>query len=118
MSKKRVTVSLRTPPPSDVPPPPESGLAPAARSAVEGPVVRTRVGDRREVTLYLPVDVARQLFLRCAERNCDASALVAEALAAALSDPERREVEMPADLWSRARVWLGELWLHLSPRWA
>ena len=118
MSKKRVTVSLRTPPPSDVPPAPESGPASATRTAVEGLVARTRVGDCREVTLYLPVGLARQLFLRCAERNCDASLLVAEALAAALSDTERREVKMAADLWRRARAWLGELWLQVSPRWA
>jgi len=91
MGKKQVNVSLRKPPPAD---PDEfvagsdnaaASLAPRCEHSSEGPTIVTRAGERREVTLYLPVALARQLSVRCVELDCDMSGLVAEALVKALS---------------------------------
>jgi hypothetical protein len=113
MGKKQVAVSLRKPPPAD----PDAfvtggaDLAPASgfEHAAEGPTVVTRVGERREVTVYLPTALARELSVRCVELDRDMSSLVAEALVKTLS----LEVEIAAppalpppavlDPWSRAR---------------
>ncbi len=113
MGKKQVAVSLRKPPPAD-PDAFVSGGADVASASVcehaaEGPTVVTRVGERREVTVYLPTALARELSVRCVELDRDVSSLVAEALVKTLS----LEVEVapppalppPAmfDPWSRAR---------------
>jgi hypothetical protein len=51
-------------------------------------IVKTDAGrELREVTVYLPVDLARQMSLRCVEKDRDASNLVADALAAHLAEP-------------------------------
>jgi hypothetical protein len=124
MGKKQVNVSLRKPPPAD---PDEfvagsdnaaASLAPRCEHASEGPTIVTRAGERREVTLYLPVALARQLSVRCVELDCDMSRLVAEALVKTLSMdpvPPIASSEAPAALpapaaalpapaaWSRAR---------------
>jgi hypothetical protein len=124
MGKKQVNVSLRKPPPAD---PDEfvagsdnaaASLAPRCEHPSEGPTIVTRAGERREVTLYLPVALARQLSVRCVELDCDMSRLVAEALVKTLSMdpvPPIASSEAPAVLpapaaalpapaaWSRAR---------------
>src|SRR5215471_8019631 len=89
MGKKQVAVSLRKPPPADPDAFVSGGadLAPAPRCehAADGPTVVTRVGERREVTVYLPVALARELAVRCVELDRDMSSLVAEALVKSLS---------------------------------
>lgn len=91
MGKKQVNVSLRKPPATDpdtfVSGPDQStvSLVPRSENASEGPTVLTRVGERREVTLYLPVALARELSIRCVELNRDISSFVAESLTVTLS---------------------------------
>ena len=93
MAKKQVSVSLRKPPPSDVEAFVQNKDAPkpATREIVrtaESQVVTTRAGDRREMVVYLPEDVARQLSIRCLEMDRDMSNVIAEAV--------RRDLEAPA----------------------
>lgn len=113
MAKKQVDVSLRKPPPAD----PDGFVAGADKQAAaalnrcehasEGPTVVTRVGERREVTVYLPTALARQLSVRCVELDRDVSHVVAEALSKALSvdaTPAIGAIAAPVqDRWSRAR---------------
>jgi hypothetical protein len=115
MAKKQVAVSLRKPPPpadfdrfvagGDKPEAPAE-----APRATEGPVVTTRVGDRREVTIYLPQELARKLSVRCVELDRDMSNVIAEALSKTLEDPspELEPVVVPIDRWERARALLAE----------
>ena len=118
MGKKQVAVSLRKPPPSD----PDAFVtggekaeverpAPVAPRVVEGPSVTTRAGERRELTVYLPPELARKLSVRCLELDRDVSNVVAEALVEALEAPEPQPAESaPFDIaWARARVVLAEL---------
>jgi hypothetical protein len=125
MGKKQVAVSLRKPPPAD-PDAFVSGGAdnnlPASRCehAADGPTVVTRVGERREVTVYLPTSLARELSVRCVELDRDMSSVVAEALvkSLALEAPLPAPVVLPApaalpapatDRWSRARELVSQL---------
>ena len=117
MGKKQVAVSLRKPPPADpdafVSGGAEMISAPRCENAADGPTVVTRVGERREVTVYLPTALARELSVRCVELDRDMSSLVAEALVKSLS------IEIPAapalppppihDRWSRARSLIAGL---------
>ncbi len=120
MGKKQVAVSLRKPPPAD----PDAFVAgadktervalaapPMAPRVAEGPSVATRVGERRELTVYLPPELARQLSVKCLELDRDVSNVVAEAITASLAGPE--PVIAPASpietLTARARTLLGEL---------
>jgi hypothetical protein len=112
MAKKQVNVSLRKPPAdpdafvagADSP---GASLAPRCEHASEGPTVVTRAGERREVTVYLPVALARQLSVRCVELDRDVSSLVADALVKALSaepaPPIALNAAQPAAPWARAR---------------
>jgi hypothetical protein len=126
MGKKQVAVSLRKPPPAD----PDAFVAgggdanlsaPRCEHAADGPTVVTRVGERREVTVYLPTALARELSVRCVELDRDMSSMVAEALVKSLAFeaplpaalPAPAELPAPAsDRWSRAR----ELVSHLRTR--
>jgi hypothetical protein len=113
MAKKQVDVSLRKPPPADpdgfVTGSDKHATASLARCehVAEGPTVVTRVGERREVTVYLPTALARQLSVRCVELDRDVSHVVAEALVKTLSVEEGPPVRLAAaptvDRWSRAR---------------
>jgi hypothetical protein len=127
MGKKQVAVSLRKPPPAD----PDAFVAgggdanlsaPRCEHAADGPTVVTRVGERREVTVYLPTALARELSVRCVELDRDMSSVVAEALVkslafeaplpAALPAPLPVPAELPAlasDRWSRARELVTQL---------
>jgi hypothetical protein len=116
MGKKQVAVSLRKPPPAD----PDVFVAgaekterpvPAAPRVAEGPSVPTRSGERREVTVYLPPELARRLSVRCLELDRDVSNVVSEALANALAAPESASPETTAlDAWTaRARALLTDL---------
>jgi hypothetical protein len=117
MGKKQVAVSLRKPPPSD----PDAFVtggektepvrpAPVAPRVAEGPSVATRAGERRELTVYLPPELARKLSVRCLELDRDVSNVVAEALTGVLAAPEPAPVaKAPADsAWARARNLLVE----------
>ena len=93
MGKKQVAVSLRKPPPAD----PDAFVAgggegrPASTQiepATEGPTVLTRVGERREMTVYLPMPVARELSVRCVELDRDVSSVVTEAVVKMLAIEE------------------------------
>ncbi len=120
MGKKQVAVSLRKPPPAD----PDAFVAGTDGQAVvsrpehaaEGPTVLTRIGERREVTVYLPTALARQLSVRCVELDWDVSSVVCEALVKSLSleeplpEPTVPALPPPAfDRWSRARELVGQL---------
>jgi hypothetical protein len=121
MGKKQVAVSLRKPPPAD----PDAFVAGGAEStstamrtehAAEGPTVVTRVGERREVTVYLPTSLARQLSVRCVEMDRDVSSLVSEAVVKMLAIEIEEPVpvaELPPppvfDAWSRARGLVSQL---------
>ena len=87
MPKKPVAVSLRKPQaPADIDAfvsgassaPPVRAIA--AANGDSQPVVH---GEReyREMTLYLPSDVARKLSFYCMDMNCDMNRVVAEAVA-------------------------------------
>ena len=111
MAKKQVPVSLRKPP------------TPEATS-LSKPIadVATLAGERRELTVLLPIDVARQLAVRCLELDRDASAFVAEAVANALSSapPAARDVvtvTISGNAWARVRSRITELttWLPWTP---
>jgi hypothetical protein len=116
MGKKQVAVSLRKPPPVD----PNAFVtgAEAANAAapvplhsvVDGPVLTTRAGERREMTIYLPQDLARELAIRCVELDRDVSNLVAEAVTKALAIEEPVvPVAVPVDRWTRVRSLITEL---------
>ncbi len=119
MGKKQVDVSLRKPPPAD----PDAFVASADKQAAasiarcehasEGPTVVTRVGERREVTVYLPTALARQLSVRCVELDRDVSHVVAEAIAKTLSVEEAPPMALNAapfaDRWARARGVLAQV---------
>ena len=125
MGKKQVAVSLRKPPPAD----PDAFVAgggdaqasaSAEQRAAEGPNVVTRVGERRELTVYLPVALARQLSVRCVELDRDVSSLVAESLvktlaveetalsAAAALPPAPGPAPSVFDRWARARALVSQ----------
>ncbi|HEY2515800.1 MAG TPA: hypothetical protein VGI39_33250 [Polyangiaceae bacterium] len=125
MGKKQGAVSLRKPPPADpdafvngaasAPAPATVAVASVvptrAPSPMEGATVATRVGERREVTVYLPQDIARALSVRCVELDRDVSNLVAEALSKALAneEPMPEPALVPQDKWARARAVVDEL---------
>ena len=117
MGKKQVAVSLRKPPPADpdafVTGGADMASAPRCQHAAEGPTVVTRVGERREVTVYLPTALARELSVRCVELDRDMSSLVAEALVKTLSIEAAVPAALPPprdlDPWSRARALVAGL---------
>jgi hypothetical protein len=87
MSKKPVAVTLRKPQaPADA----DSfvggrGAGAPVRATPAHPIdaaAEVQHGARayRELTVYLPTDVARELSLYCMDRNCDVSRVVAEAV--------------------------------------
>src|SRR5687767_15853998 len=87
MPKKPVAVSLRKPQaPVDVDGFVGAASAPAsARETAKNPIasaadVRHGARDYREMTFYLPTEVARELSFYCTDRNCDANRVVAEAV--------------------------------------
>ena len=126
MGKKQVAVSLRKPPPpADFDRFVTGGEAPSvvaagpreAPSAESAPVVATRVGERREVTIYLPQDLARRLAVRCVELDRDTSNFVAEALVKTLDEAPVAKASLPSDPWDRARAIIAEWRARLPVRW-
>ena len=98
MSKKSVAVSLRRQEPRaeiDAFVAGEStGVAAAVPANVVDAVVQHGTREFREMTLYLPADVARQLSFHCIDRNCDANGVVAQAVTRFLS-PDAAEKAAP-----------------------
>lgn len=113
MSKKRVAVSLRKPQTRDNVEAFVEGQGAAAPTAASNavlekpmdaaPLLQHGALEYREMTLYLPVDVARQLSLYCMDRDCDVSRVVAEAVRKHVSAAEpRRVAHAPAGKWGGA----------------
>lgn len=133
MPKKPVAVSLRKPQPSanieafvagQSTQAPGSAMTPAR--AAESAVVQHGPREYREMTLYLPTDVARQLSFYCMDRDCDLNGVVAEAVTKLVASPVA-DANAPAErlgfdrasleaLLERSRRGLASLWA-LS-RWA
>ena len=118
MGKKQVAVSLRKPPPADqnafvagaTSAGSEAAAPPAGlQTAMDAPTVQTKTGERREMTIYLPQDLARKLSIRCVELDRDVSNLVAEALAKALDVEQPVAVVVPVDRWTKVRGIVNEL---------
>jgi hypothetical protein len=116
MGKKQVAVSLRKPPPADqnafvagAVPADAAAPPPGLQTAMDAPTVQTKTGERREMTIYLPQDIARKLSIRCVELDRDVSNLVAEALAKALDVEQPVAVVVPADRWTKVRGIVNEL---------
>jgi hypothetical protein len=130
MSKKRVAVSLRKPQTRDdveafvegqgVVPPPASASAVLEKPIEAAPVVQHGAGEYREMTLYLPVDVARQLSLYCMERDCDVSRVVADAVSKHVAGAEpARVMHVPGGKWSGAvEAVVEQLRVRVSAVWA
>jgi len=121
MGKKQVAVSLRKPPPTDpnafvAGAAQESAPPPGLQNAMDAPVVTTRVGERREMTIYLPQDLARKLSIRCVELDRDVSNLVAEAVSKVLDTEEPVAVVVPEDRWTKIRGLVNELKSRLPIR--
>ena len=92
MPKKQVAVSLRKPPqPANIDafvageasapaPAPASARAPKATITSPDPVVKHGAREYREMTLYLPAEVARELSFFCIDHKRDVNTVVAEAV--------------------------------------
>jgi hypothetical protein len=133
MAKKPVAVSLRKPQaPADIEAfvardgmqAPPRAVAPA--NGVEAqPIVQHAAREYREMTLYLPTDVARELSFYCMDRNCDVNGVVAEAVSkhvipttAEAVAPQRMSFDRATleAVLERSRERLAQLW-SLRP-WA
>jgi hypothetical protein len=115
MGKKQVAVSLRKPPAANPSTSAEPAPAPAITVRVPDADLPTQAGAQREVTLLLPLDLARKLSVRCFELDRDMSAFVSEALTNALangSSAQARDVvtvTISGGGWSAIRARLTEL---------
>ena len=98
MPKKQVAVSLRKPPPVDTDAfvsaeNSDRREAPTtAKISSPDPIVRHGSREFREMTLYLPTDVARELSFHCMDINRDVNGVVSEAVSRYLSPVEINEV--------------------------
>jgi hypothetical protein len=123
MPKKQVAVSLRKPPqPANIdafvsgentaPP------APVAKAAITSPDPLVKHGSReyREMTLYLPAEVAKNLAFFCIDHERDVNTVVAEAVTQ-LVDPEAPRTK-PLEVVTPAPATPAPLWrklLSLTP---
>jgi hypothetical protein len=101
MAKKQVGISLRKPPPAaDVV---EEGAPESRPLAKREEVTVSLSGGReyREVTVYLPQDLARRLAVHCMEKDRDTSNVLADVVREHLEmidgmpQPVREEPELP-----------------------
>jgi hypothetical protein len=126
MPKKPVAVSLRKPQaPADV----DSFVGgasapPPARAAAKNPIesgadVRHGARDYREMTFYLPTEVARELSFHCVDRNCDANRVVSDAVSKHLRHAESEPVVGTIEGWGgRLDLLVGQVRGKLSMLWA
>jgi hypothetical protein len=126
MAKKTVGVQLRKPPPpADLvdayvahdEKTPTSGLHALRRPAANEEVLVASASGRafRELTLYVPQDLAQKLGVHCAENDRDMSNVVVEAVAKMLEPRPAEvvvdvEVPKPQTHWEKARgKWEGAI---------
>ena len=127
MAKKTVGVSLRKPPPpadlvdayvAQDEKTPTSGLHALRRTPAnnEEVVIASATGRPfRELTLYVPQDLAQKLGVHCAENDRDMSNVVVEAVSKMLEPRPAEvvvdvEVKKPQTQWEKARgKWEGAL---------
>jgi hypothetical protein len=126
MPKKPVAVSLRKPQaPADV----DSFVGgasapPPARAAAKNPIasgadVRHGARDYREMTFYLPTEVARELSFHCVDRNCDANRVVADAVSKHLRHAAAEPVASAVEDWAgRLEFLVGQVREKLGTLWA
>ncbi len=104
MGKRPVGVTLRKPPQANVDTFVASANDTKETSSVFGEVVPTTRGvDLREVTVYLPKDLARKFALHCHELDRDASKVLAEMLEGNLVPDAQATVLEPMSRWERLR---------------
>jgi hypothetical protein len=127
MPKKPVAVSLRKPQaPADVDSFVGGASAPAPVRAVAGGPIESAAdvehGARayREMTFYLPTDVARELSFYCMDRNCDANRVVADAVGKHVTGAAAETTAGPlASGWGvRLEALVGEVRGKLATLWA
>jgi hypothetical protein len=119
--KSSLGVSLRKPPPADLDQfvslsrtsmasdirelAPTRTPEPMVLAAREDMTVTTETGrELREVTVYLPLDLARRLSMRCTEHDRDVSNLVADAVSAHLAPSVAEAPVIAAPAKSHARA--------------
>ena len=117
MPKKQVAVSLRKPQPANIDAfvsgENTAATEPVAKAAITSPDPLVKHGSReyREMTLYLPAEVAKDLAFFCIDQKRDVNTVVAEAVTQ-LVDPEARalpveiaqptpDVSVAAPLWRK-----------------
>ncbi len=117
MGKKQVAVTLRKPPQADpdafVASGAEAGAAGATKSNVANPPrsanveeIITRPDGRafREMTIYLPSDLARRLSLHCMEKDRDVSNVMTEMVSENLDGPPPPPPPAPLPLTLQAKI--------------
>ncbi len=109
MAKRSVGVTLRKPPQANVDTFVASANDTGSTAQVMGDVVQTSRGaDLREVTVYLPKELARKFALHCHELDRDASKVLAEMLEGELTEEslagEGAQIRhQPSSRWGRLR---------------
>ncbi len=110
MGKRPVGVTLRKPPQANVDTFVSSANDTRETPSVFGEVVPSARGvDLREVTVYLPKDLARKFALHCHELDRDASKVLAEMLEGNLVPEAPAKIEAPTSRWERLRGQILEL---------
>jgi hypothetical protein len=117
MAKKQVGVSLRKPPPpadldAFVASGPQSDvrdLAPSPAPMREVVVATSNGRQLREVTVYLPVDLARRLSIACVESDKDVSNYIATKLEEELAPKALPQKAAPKAKPEPLRVWVDQL---------
>jgi hypothetical protein len=116
MGKKQVAVTLRKPPQVDtdafVSSAAETSAAlitngatdPARRANVDEIITRPDGKSFREMTIYLPAELARRLSLHCMEKDRDVSNIMAEMVKENLDGPPPPEPPPPPPLSLQAKI--------------
>lgn len=126
MPKKPVAVTLRKPQAPDLDSfvgghgDPAPARAPSANPIESGADVKHGARDYREMTLYLPVEVVRELSFYCMDRNCDINRAVAEAVSKHVTrEASEPTASNPGSRWGGTLELLVEqLRAKLSTLWA
>jgi hypothetical protein len=128
MSKKQVAVTLRKPQASAeafvagdaAPPAPlQAAASPAANQVLDAAsVVQHGARDYREMTLYLPTEVARALSFYCMDRNCDLNRVVADAVSRHVTPASESSANVPTTTWRGAvEILIEQSRMKLSTVW-